>query len=372
MHIRQSASRPGSHRPGRFVDTLCAALAALLAALLLPIQPASAQATAVSLEDAVRLALEHSLALEAAALSVREAEVNLAQAEANNLVQPSPAALIQARSGLEIASLQYLLAQFDTKFEVEEAYYGVLRARNLREVAREAVDLARRQLEIAEDRFAQGAHTQAELLEARSHLAEMEANLAQVEASLRIAQLNFERVVGGRFGAGIEPASVELDFAPREVDVEADVAFALQSRVERRQLDAAIEAAAKQVQLAENDYTPPLALEAARVALAKLENQRAQLLLGIELEVRQAAARLDDAARRVAVQAQRAETARENLRVAEQLYAAQTATITQVMGAQVALAQARADYVHAIFDYNLASAQYDRAVARPIEQGDVK
>jgi len=369
--------RRGPHCPGPFagtlfVETLFWALAALLATLLLPLHPVTARAAGLSLENAVRLALENSLALEAAALSVREAEVNLAQAEANNLVQPSPAALLQARSGLEVAKLQYLLAQFDVKLEVEEAYYGVLRARNLAQVAREAVDLARRQLEIAEDRFAQGAHTQAELLEARSHLAEMEANLAQAEASLGIALLNFERVVAGGFGSGVEPAEVELGFEPRRIDVEADVAFAMENRVERRQLDAAIEAAAKQVELAENDYTPLLALEAARVALAKLQNQKAQLLLGIELEVRQAAARLDDAARRVAVQAQKMETARENLRVAEQLYAAQTATITQVMGAQVALAQAKADYVHAIFDYNLASAQYDRAVARPFEQGEVK
>lgn len=328
-------------------------------------------ATSLSLEAAVNLSFENSLALEAAKLAVREAEVNLAQAEASSLIQPSPAALLQARSGLEIAQLQFLLAQADVKLEVEEAFYGVLRAQNLMEVAREAVELAKRQLQIAESRFAQGAHTQAELLEAQSHLAEMEANLAQAEGGYEIALLNFRRVVGVGFDSGVAPGAVALSYIPRTVELEADVAFALANRVERRQLDAAIEAAAKQVELADNDYTPPLSLEAARVALAKLRNQKEQLLLGIELEIRQAAARLDDAARRIAVHENRVEVARENLRVAEQLYAVNTATITQVMGAQVALAQARADYVHAIFDYNLASAQYDRAVARPLEQGEL-
>ena len=93
----------------------------------------------VSLEDAVALAWENSLSLALSRLNVLEAELNLQQARANNLVQPSPTALLQAERQAEIARRQLLLDQFDLKLEVEEAYYAVLRAQNLVAVLEEAL-----------------------------------------------------------------------------------------------------------------------------------------------------------------------------------------------------------------------------------------
>jgi len=345
-----------------------------IALLLSPAALARAEGETVylSLDEAVATAFQNSLKLELSRLNVKEAELNLKQARANNLVQPSPTALIQAERQLEIAARQLLLDQFDLKLEVEEAYYSVLRTQNLVAVLEEALRVSKRQLEIAEERLARGTGTQADVLSAASQVAQTEANLAQVQGSYEIALLNFRRVLGVDFSEPVAPEASEFTFQPYETSLEEDIAFALQHRIEILQALLGVDAAGKQVELFDNDYTPELALELAKVALAKAENGLEQIRRGIQLEIRQAHLSLEDAARRIPALAKSVEEAEENLRVAQSMYEVDMAPLVQVMGAQAALSSARADYVHAIYDYNLARARYERAVARPLEGGDAQ
>lgn len=341
--------------------------------LLGPAAAAQAQSEAVvyvSLDEAIALAFQNSLKLELSRLNLREAELNLKQARANNLVQPSPTALIQAERQVEIARRQLLLDQFDLKLEVEEAYYSVLRAQNLIAVLEEALRVSHRQLEIAEERLARGTGTQADVLSAASQVAQTEANLAQAQGAYEVALFNFRRVLGVDFADPIVPKASEFTFVPYDPPLEEDIAFALEHRIEILQARLGVEAAKKQVELFDNDYTPELALELAKVALAKAQNGLEQLERGIQLEIRQAYLSLQDAARRIPALKKSVEEAEENLRVAQSMYEVDMAPLVQVMGAQAALSRARADYVHAIYDYNLARARYERAVARPLEGGD--
>lgn len=332
-------------------------------------QAVNVEARSTGLEEAIAIAFESSLSLRAAELDLTDARIGLQQAEANNLIQPSPTSLIQAERRLSLAERGVLLARYDVKLAVEESYYGVLRAENLLGIAREALELAERQLAIAEERHASGAQTRADVLAAASRVAKAMADVAQAEAGYDLALLAFRRTLGVPFDAPIVPAGIDLEFTPVTPDLEADLAFALAHRIEVLQAQTGIDAARKQVELSTNDYTPALALQAAEVALAKALNQYEQLRSGIELEIRQAHAELSHAGRRIAALVKGVEEAEENLRVARRLFEVNTAPLTQVMGAEVALAQARTEHVHAVFDYNLARARYDRAVARPFAEG---
>ena len=349
---------------------LCGLIITLLLAPAVWAEPANDELRLISLEEAIAIAFDNSLSLQMSRLNVEEAELNLAQVQATNLVQPSPTALIQAERQLEIAQRQLLLDQFDLKLEVEEAYYSVLRAQNLVAVLQEALTVARRQLEIAEEKLSRGTGTQSDVLNAASQVAKTEANLAQAQGGAEIALLNFRRVLGVDFKEPIAPQPEEFAFQPYEVNLDEDIAFALAHRIEILQAQAGVEAAAKQVELSENDYTPELALRLARVALRKAQNGLEQARRGIQLEIRQAHLSMMDAARRIPALAKSVEEAEENLRVATSMYEVDMAPLVQVMGAQAALSSARTDYVHAIFDYNLARARYDRAVARPLEGGE--
>lgn len=322
----------------------------------------------VTLDQAVEIAFQNSLSLQLAHLDVVEAELGLKQAEATNLVTPSPTSLIEARRRVEIATQQLYLQEFDLKLEVEENFYGVLRAQNLRQIAAEALDLSKRQLDIAQQRLATGAQTQADVLSAAAEVAQAEANLAQATGGYELALLNFRRTLGVDYDRPVVPLATEFAVVDYETSLEDDIQFALAHRIELLQLLTGVEAAQKQVELFDNDYTPELALNMAKVAVEKLQNQLEQARRGIQLEIRQAHLGMSDALRRIAALANRVEEAEENLRVATNLYDLDMAPLVQVLGAQTALSKAKSDYVHAIFDYNLARARYDRAVARPLGQ----
>src|SRR5690606_18567721 len=149
----------------------------------------------VSLDEAIAVAMERNYSIISASLDYQEAEVGLRQAEANNLVQPSPVALIQAQYRLDIAKRALELARLDVELEVKERYYGALRTADLAAIAAEAVALAERQLSVAQQRHESGTATRADVLAAENQLAQGLADLAQAEEGYELAVLAFRRTL---------------------------------------------------------------------------------------------------------------------------------------------------------------------------------
>src|SRR5690606_31965185 len=154
---------------------------------------------------------------------------------------------------------------------------------------------------------------------------------------------------------------VEID-----VDLEADLLFARQNRLEILRAENAVEVARKQVELTTNDYTPPLARARAELGVARAQEGLAQAVDGIELEIRRLYQSLLDSQRRLDVLAQAIAEAEETLAITEEMYAAGVATDVEVLGAQTALTQAQTDYVNTLFDLHTALVRYSHATARAL------
>ena len=69
-----------------------------------------------------------------------------------SLIEPSPALLLQAEAGVTLAERSVSLTRQRLAFDVEEAYYNVLRLQNVVAVLDDAEQMAARQLEVAESR----------------------------------------------------------------------------------------------------------------------------------------------------------------------------------------------------------------------------
>jgi len=326
---------------------------------------------AVSLGEAIRIARENSLSLAASRMDVEDSRLGLSQAEAENLINPSPASLVQARNALEIAERKLVMERFSTDMAVEEDFYNVLRTADYVEVGTKALKLAERQLSVARSKFAAGSGTQGDVIAALSKVAESRASLAKAKGSYDLALLKFRQTLGVPLDSNVCPEDQTFTFEEYLPDLESDIEFALENRVEILEVQGGIDAARTQVEVLANDYTPELALKRARVAEQKAINGLDQLRYGIELEVRQAHLSLVDLSRRLEAQRENVAEAEENLRIAQKLLEASMATSDQIMAAEVGLAQARMNARHTLFDYNLAKLKYDKAAARPLlEVGD--
>jgi outer membrane protein TolC len=98
-----------------------------------------------------------------------------------------------------------------------------------------------------------------------------------------------------------------------------------------------------------------------RMAAQSLTEERR---LRIELEVKQSLLNIEDARLRIDVTAKAVSQAEEALRIANLRYQTRLAPIIEVLDAEVALTQARNNEINAWFDYELANAQWRRAVGR--------
>ncbi|HSE96065.1 MAG TPA: TolC family protein, partial [Methylomirabilota bacterium] len=89
------------------------------------------------------------------------------------------------------------------------------------------------------------------------------------------------------------------------------------------------------------------------------------LELQVRLDVEQAYIQVVEASERIGATETAAESARENLRLAQGRYDAGVGTILDLTTAQLSLTQAEADQVRALTDYRVGLAVLDRAVGRP-------
>ncbi|OUM97759.1 MAG: hypothetical protein BAA04_03275 [Firmicutes bacterium ZCTH02-B6] len=322
----------------------------------------------LNLMQAVTLALANNVELALARQEVEAARVGLAQAQAMSLISPSPTVLQQAESGLALAERSLALAQQRVAFAVEGAYYDVLRLQNLLAVMDDALEAARRQLTVAENRLRTGVATQIDVLRAKTSLMQTEADRAQLADNLALVLARFRQAVGLDPAVVLELDEEVLTYEPVSIPLEQAIAEGLRNRLELAQVRLAVELAEKELELATNDYTPELTRMQAAIRLEQARLQLRQAEQGIALDIQRAYNALQDAYRRISVTEQRLREMEENWRVVQALYEARMATDLEVLQAQTGLTEARSAAIHAVFDYNVARADFFQAIARELDK----
>ncbi len=328
------------------------------------LSPVSAEPQHVGLKEAIKIALEESLSLNASELEVQDSRLALSQTEAENLIKPNPASLLQAKRNLEIAQRKFALERYNTVLSVEEAFYNVLKARDYVGLTEKVLELTEHQLKSARSKFAAGMGTQSEIMDCVSRVAEARASIVKAKGTYELTLLNFRQTIGVSLDSLILPEDETFEYEEYLPDLERDIKLALANRVEILQLEAFVDAACTQVAISKNDYTPELVLQRSLIAAEKAKNGLKQLKYGIELEVRQAYLALDDLSHSLEAEMENLATAEENLRIARKLLEADMATTDQVMAAEVGVEQVRINLRHTLYDYNLAKLKYNRAVTR--------
>jgi outer membrane protein TolC len=288
-------------------------------------------------------------------------------------------------------------------FRVAEAYYRLLQANDLVQVRREAVEQVEQHLKIVESRYRNETAVKSDVLTVEVRLAEVREALISAGNQLELAWAVLENVTGSRIERTPLPATVPAaPWSGHVAATEVAVEEALRQRSELGALANQRQAAEEGVLVAEaskrlsvdlvTDYdvytgdfrrgndsffaglvfqlnlfvggrtSSDVAGAAARVR--EIEARERRLVLDIELDVRRAYLQLNDAEARLKVATQAIGQAQESLREIEVRYRGQTATITQLVDAQVALSNSRVRRTNAQADVEIARASLERAVGR--------
>lgn len=273
-------------------------------------------------------------------------------------------------------------------FRVTESYFGLLLALKEKQVAEEAVQTARANLNRTQDRYEAGLAVQSDLLSARVHLAATDQELIRAANGVEIARVRLNHELGVEAGSVFEPVEV---LAERPLPLGAMEVLEAQALDHRPDLgNLRLQEAAQQTSLrmARAEFGPRVNLVAAweadnpsflgnggtnwlgaievqfdifqggsrRARLAReqaLHNRigslRELLESAVRLEVRRAYLEQDAARRQVDVVRAAVDEAQESLRIIQDRYETGLTTITDLLRAEETVTRTRTRYWEAVY-----------------------
>ncbi len=284
-------------------------------------------------------------------------------------------------------------------FDVAQAYYGLLAAYHLRDVAEDAVAQNQQHLDVAQGRLDVGLAPRFDVTQAQVQLANAELARVTARNNVALGRETLRNTLGLSGPLDFDPLDV-LDQPVVTIDDSEALQRAYDNRPELRSLQAREAAAADQIAALEKDYLPKVGsnagyfwsgaraplqdgwnigasvtvpvfnggLTTAQVGEAKanlrvLQFTETSLRQNITLEVQQATLNIREAVESVRVANKGVEQARENLELAEGRYATGVSSIIELTDAQTSLSRARASRVQAQVNYRIALAALNRATA---------
>ena len=290
----------------------------------------------------------------------------------------------------------------DLAYEAKIAFFDAAAARGLVAVAQDSISAYERHLTDAKTKLEQGMASKFEVLRAETELRARESDLESAMTGEKLAILNLRRVLGL---PGDQPVRLVGDFQWDQLDtaVEALVAEARKSRPELSALDAAVAAARENVAVKQGAFLPHVAAKAqyqalegngksmpdglnatlgaewsiyaggrrhadvaaAKAQLRSVELQRADVEKLVELDVRQAYARANEAIARIRKDKAARALGEEGLQLAELRFQQGAGIQADTLDATLALSTAETALVQSLRGYAAALAGLDKAVGRP-------
>ncbi|MDY7034046.1 MAG: TolC family protein [Thermodesulfobacteriota bacterium] len=306
----------------------------------------------------------------------------------------------RSKIGVEIARMREEQARQDIVLQVKEAYFGILKAEKIKEVAEQAVKQIESQVRRAKEFYNAEMIPKNDLLQTEVQLAQAKQDLIKAKNGIDIAKSIFNTILRRGIGEDVEVEDI-LKYEPVAWELEESISIALKERPELKELDLNIEEAEKVVDLTKSDYHPNIyvagsyqkegetasvdeedgwaimavaewtfwewgktahKVNESKTGLAIVKYAKEQMKDKVTLEVKESYLNIKEAEKNILVAEKAIEQAEENFRINEERYKEQIATSTEVLDAQTLLTQTRTNYYNALNDYNIAKARLERAI----------
>ena len=292
------------------------------------------------------------------------------------------------------------------KLSATDAFYSVLQTDNVVTLSKESVDRLQAHLKNVQAQYDVGVVAKVDVLRSEVELANAEQTLIKAQNAYDLAVANLNNVIGLPLNTEIA-VSEKLAYTEYTNPLDNCITFALANRPELFQAEAAVEAAKAGVTVAKSGFMPQVTasasnswtahswpgdenenwgvgvnvnvnvfdsgvtaakVRAADANLYKAEETYRQTKDAVQLDVRSSYLNLREAEKRIATSKVAVDKAEEDYHIAQVRYQAGVGTNLDVMDAQVALTEAKNNYVQALYDYNTSGAELEKAMGVPVRQ----
>jgi outer membrane protein TolC len=306
-----------------------------------------------------------------------------------------------AKIGIDVAEIKRSAAKRDVAYQVTEAYYRLLQAKRLADVAQKSVEQVSAQVKRSQTFFEQGAVARNDVLRADLGLAAAKQRLIQAHGGVTLARGRLATLMGRAPDSAIE--TIDLASEPTvEPPVPPATAEqnAVDSRLELRELAAHINQAEAGVRMAKSKMLPQVnavanytrasssllglpkswfiggtaswdiweggstyyGIDTSKAQLAQAISARRKAEDMIRLDARSAHVGVTTAAESLDVAKHAVDQAEENFRIEQKRYESTSNTSFDVLDAETQLTTARGQHQAALYDYLIAQSNLARAM----------
>lgn len=315
-----------------------------------------------------------------------------------------------ANLGLDAARLGEKVTRLEVIFLTKQAYFEVLKAAKLVDVAQNTVKLVESQVEVARNFYEVGMRPLNDLLQVQVELANARQELITAQNQLALSQSQFNIVLRRPVNASVDLVDIE-SYEPLQNDLAFYLDLADRNRYELKISDLDIQIAEKELKIARSTYYPTLSLEGSwfkqsslwtlsdsdaafenegwaiggvaswdfwqwgrtkyaasesqsRLTQARLEKENTYDQIRVEVE--RSYLRAQETEKNILAVEKAIEQARENMRITDERFKEQVATSTDLLVAQNLLTRTQTNYFNALYDFKIAKAFLEKAVSLEI------
>jgi outer membrane protein len=312
----------------------------------------------------------------------------------------------KAKYDFKAADLGLAETKQQLKLDATTAYFNLLQTRNLLQVSQESVDNLTAHLRNVQAQYDVGTVAKSDVLRSEVELANAQQSLIKAKNNYDLAMASLNNVVGLPLDTEIK-LKEELKYEQAKLTLDDGVKFAMQYRPDILQADYTLQGAKESVKVARSGFLPSVSLSGsnnwtdekfpgsknsnwsvylttsltlfdtnltlskvkeAEAGVVKASEQFRQTKDSVSLEVRQAYLSMKEAEKRIETSQVAVAKAEEDFKIAQVRYNAGVGTNLDVIDAQLALAQAKTNYIQALYDYNTSKAKLDKAMGVAVKQ----
>jgi len=311
-----------------------------------------------------------------------------------------------AELGVNVAQLNQKFTRLEVIFQIKQAYFNVLKAEKLLDVARNTVTVLEAQEEVARNFYQVGMTPLNDLLQVQVQLANARQSLITAQNNLDTADSEFNVILRRPVSAPVRLVDIQT-YTPLENELGYYLDLAIRNRLDIKIGDLNIQIAEQEVDIARKDYYPSISLEGSyfktatdwalsddenfsnpdgwsfaaiaswnfwewgrtkysesekrrRLSQTKIARQKTIDQARLEVEVSYLKAR--ESEKNILAVEKAVEQAKENLRITDERYKEQVATSVDTLVAQNLLTSTQVNYFNALYDFKIAKAFLQKAV----------
>ncbi len=303
------------------------------------------------------------------------------------------------RENTRASEQDFVTTKQNVVLNVKQSYYGVLQTLRLIQVAEDTVKQMQDHLAQAQGFYQAGTHPKIDVTKAEVDLANAQLALIQVRNNYQVAQVTLNNALGLRQDLSFAIEDI-LGIKQLEITIEEILKTAYEQRPEILKLKAQERAQEATIKFAQAGYFPilsgvanyqyrgtgpapmywdfsfgatmtvplfagfisPSQVSEARANLMNLQAQEEGARQNIRLEADQAYLSLKLANEQVGVTVKQVTQAKENFDLATGRYQVGVGSPLEVTDAEVLLANAKANYITALYNYKVAEAKIEKAM----------